>query len=45
MLLLGAVNRACDWMDGGMVALVCQAVTAGSYWIAKGANRDAHDGH
>lgn len=56
MLLLGVVDRSCDWMDGGMVPLgdiagdatggpACQAVTAGSYWIAKGTNRDAQDGH
>lgn len=42
MLLLGAVDRSCDWTDSGMFALgdvagdaaggpACQAVTPGSY--------------
>lgn len=56
MYLVGADERSCDRKDGGSVALndiagnsiegpVCQVVTAGSYWIAKGAKHDAQEGH
>jgi len=42
---IGAVFALIGIADGGPGGPCCQPMNAGSYWIVKGVNREAQEGH